>query len=228
LAKSFATLIDEIETELQDPANAIWGAAADPTELNVQLEDAIREVSEYFPRIVKYTYKLENRTGTTSSYLNTWLMDTTEDHFVPVFDVGKVIHNTTTGKPDDWAASTAYTKGTRVSPTSANGRRYICSVAGTSDSSEPTWPTGIDETVADNTATWMHRGFITEPAWAKVLSSGSNTGTQLNLSKDIMADGESYEMFNENCWSNRQIYLGDITDYIGENHGVIAVEYKTK
>lgn len=67
----------------------------------------------------------------------------------------------------------------------------------------------------------------TDRTWAKVISNGANSTTQLNLSKDIMASGESYEMFNENCWTNKQIYLGDISDYIGDNHGVEKVVYRS-
>ncbi len=45
---------------------------------------------------------------------------------------------------------------------------------------------------------------------------------ELTLSKDIMADGdEAYEMFNEKCRSNKEIYIGGVTDYVGGNHGVL-------
>ena len=154
MSKSFATLIDEVEQELQDTGNDSFGAP----ELAIQLEDAIREVSEYEPRIVKYKYNLESRTGTATSTLSTWLVDSAAQ-FIAAADVHKEIYNST------------------------------------------------------------------DKTWAKVISNGANSTTQLNLSKDIMASGESFEMFNQDCRNNKQIYLGKITDYIGENHGVIAVEY---
>ena len=53
-----------------------------------------------------------------------------------------------------WAASTAYALNDTIVPTSSNGVEYICTVAGTSDSSEPTFPTEVGETVADNDITW--------------------------------------------------------------------------
>ena len=53
---------------------------------------------------------------------------------------------------DDWIASTAYSLNDIVHPTTANGYYYVCTTAGTSDSTEPTWPTS--GTVADNTAVW--------------------------------------------------------------------------
>ncbi|KKN71502.1 hypothetical protein LCGC14_0420810 [marine sediment metagenome] len=53
-----------------------------------------------------------------------------------------------------WAASTAYSVNDTVIPTSANEVEYICTTAGTSDSSEPTWPTEVGDTVADNDVVW--------------------------------------------------------------------------
>lgn len=61
---------------------------------------------------------------------------------------------------DEWAATTAYTAGQIRLPTSANqvGYYYTCTTAGTSDGSEPTWPTTVDETVNDGTAVWTCTG----------------------------------------------------------------------
>jgi hypothetical protein len=64
--------------------------------------------------------------------------------------------------PPTWKASTAYTvrepydaaTGSVVKPSVFNGRHFKCTVAGTSDVAEPTWPTAIGATVADGTATW--------------------------------------------------------------------------
>ncbi len=53
-----------------------------------------------------------------------------------------------------WMASYVYRAGDYVVPTLDNGYRYLCSTAGTSGANEPTWPTTVDNTVADNTVTW--------------------------------------------------------------------------
>ena len=53
-----------------------------------------------------------------------------------------------------WQASTAYVVGDTVIPTTPNEVEYKCTTAGTSDSSEPTWPTEVDDTVADNDVVW--------------------------------------------------------------------------
>lgn len=56
-----------------------------------------------------------------------------------------------------WAASTAYAVGDVVFPTSSNGFVYECVTAGTSGSSEPTWPTTLGQQVTDGTVTWEAR-----------------------------------------------------------------------
>lgn len=57
-----------------------------------------------------------------------------------------------------WQATTAYTLGNVRVPTVSNGYRYEVTTAGTSDGSEPTWPTTVGATVADGTVTWTCRG----------------------------------------------------------------------
>ena len=59
--------------------------------------------------------------------------------------------------PPDWAASTAYSKGDFRAPTIDNGYWYEVTVAGTSGTSEPTWPTTPGDTVVDGTVTWTCR-----------------------------------------------------------------------
>ena len=82
---------------------------------------------------------------------------------------------TPTDTLDDWAATTAYTLGNRVEPTTPNTYKYECTTAGTSGGSEPTWPTSaIGDTVVDGTCVWTlvgKRHEITEITLA--LSSGA-------------------------------------------------------
>lgn len=67
-----------------------------------------------------------------------------------------------------WTASTAYTVGQTIVPTSPNGRLYQCTTAGTSAATQPTWPTTDGGTVTDGTAVWtemtptFEAGTITE------------------------------------------------------------------
>ena len=54
----------------------------------------------------------------------------------------------------DWAASTAYSLDDLVIPATQNDLVYKCTTAGTSGGAEPTFPTTISNTVADNTVVW--------------------------------------------------------------------------
>lgn len=55
---------------------------------------------------------------------------------------------------NQWVASTAYSLGDTTKPTTENGYIYKATAAGTSDSSEPIWPTTIGGTVTDGGVTW--------------------------------------------------------------------------
>ena len=55
-----------------------------------------------------------------------------------------------------WAASTAFSVGDirRATTEQASGMFFRCTTAGTSASSEPSWPTDIGSTITDNTCVW--------------------------------------------------------------------------
>ena len=55
-----------------------------------------------------------------------------------------------------WAASTAFSVGDirRATTSQDSGLWFRCTTAGTSASSEPSWPTDIGSTIADNTVVW--------------------------------------------------------------------------
>lgn len=59
-------------------------------------------------------------------------------------------------RPVAWATATLYKAGeSYVTPTTANGFYYVCSVTGTSGATEPTFATTEDATTADGTAVWV-------------------------------------------------------------------------
>jgi hypothetical protein len=70
------------------------------------------------------------------------------------------------------ATSTAHTLGQIVRPSTGNGHLYICTVAGTSGGSAPTWPTVSGQTVTDGGVTWTELGIglfvfdATDPQWS--------------------------------------------------------------
>lgn len=100
MAKSFAALVNEVERKLEDSSNATWSAAS----IGSDLEDAVRELSEYLPYEMIYIYTVESRTGTASATTADALVDSDEGQFLST-DVGKIIYN-----PDDntFAEVTAY------------------------------------------------------------------------------------------------------------------------
>ena len=54
-----------------------------------------------------------------------------------------------------------------------------------------------------------------DKTWAEIVTFTSST--TVALSKDIMASGETYEIYNNECTSKFQINISDVTDYLGIN-----------
>lgn len=88
------------------------------------------------------------------------------------------------------ATDTAYLVGDMVRPASPNGHVYQCIVAGTSDSSPPTWPTNRGEDVTDNTATWQEAGssFVNVSADSPIQWTSSSITARYGA---IIADGST-------------------------------------
>lgn len=133
----------ENATELTLAANAVEGSTAAERLSNVQrirvelstgvwTEVAYSAVSAATPAVITITAPAGS--ATTKTY--------------------KVLYIPTEVAPSNWAATTAYALGDLCKPTTPNDYWYICTVAGTSDATEPTWPTTIGGTVVDATATW--------------------------------------------------------------------------
>lgn len=76
--------------------------------------------------------------------------------------------------PADWAATTAYALGDIVKPATRDGNEYVCSIAGTSGASEPTFATTVGAETADATATWTARkAYATDTAGTTPLKNKS-------------------------------------------------------
>lgn len=87
--------------------------------------------------------------------------DTDGDYLVTLYAVDSGVRGDSTIAP--WAATTAYSQGDLVKQTStANANQqflYVCTTAGTSGGTEPTWTEVEDDTINDNTVVWTaHRG----------------------------------------------------------------------
>ncbi len=99
MPKLFATMVDEVQAELQDDGTIYLDAF-----VAIQLEDAIREVSDYSSYEMMETFKIESRTGTADENKANALVDDASAQFLEA-DVGKEIYNTT---DKTWAVVTAF------------------------------------------------------------------------------------------------------------------------
>lgn len=106
------------------------------------------------------------------------------------------IPNSDLTPPPAWAASTGYTVGQTISPPTANGHIYQCTVAGTSGATPPsTWPTN-GGTFTDGGVTWQDMGTSTTIQTTQLTfdSNGkltSPTGNVTNITASGLADGAS-------------------------------------
>ena len=92
-----------------------------------------------------------------------------------------------------WASSTAYSVGAIVRATSiqATGLVFRCTVAGTSASTQPTWPTDIGSTIADNTVTWTAISSVYEEL-AVLAPSAFIELFQLTLDATLQGSSDTY------------------------------------
>ncbi|KKL65249.1 hypothetical protein LCGC14_2156890 [marine sediment metagenome] len=98
MSKSFATLINEIQSDLGDDTTTYTDA-----KVTIQLEKAIKAVSDYKPYVIMLSYFLETRTGTATTDTANALVDS-QAQFLST-DVDKVIYNT---DDNTWAVVTAF------------------------------------------------------------------------------------------------------------------------
>ncbi len=126
-----------------------------------------------------------------------------------------------------WAASTAYSVGDVVIPTTTNGHMYVCTAGGTSGASEPTWPTTDGATVTDNTATWecIANGDL---AYHEISGTGYTSGGQeittksLNQSAgDTIFDGDNV-LWSSSTLTARYAVIYDDTPAAVEDKKILA------
>ncbi len=71
-------------------------------------------------------------------------------------------------RADLWTASTPYVVGDTILPTVGNGHRYVCTQAGTSGTTEPTWSRALGAIAADGTSDPQLRWKEDGPAFKNV------------------------------------------------------------
>lgn len=104
---SWTTFRDEVEQELQDAGNVEYGT----DELDIQMRDALRKISEYEPDRDSVVLELESRTGVATSTSAGNLVDATEQQFVWPADGGKWVYNVT---DRTWTTINAFTSTSQV------------------------------------------------------------------------------------------------------------------
>jgi prepilin-type N-terminal cleavage/methylation domain-containing protein len=108
-------------------------------------------------------------------------------------DLHKIMENITAdyNKYPKWKASASYSVNNVVIPTNMNGRCYKCTTAGTSGTSEPTWPLTTGGTVSDGTgspAGWTDNG--------KVHDANSLTTLKNNIGAEGSSPDNSYGKYS--------------------------------
>ena len=91
-----------------------------------------------------------------------------------------------------WSAAAAISAGAKIRPTSTNNRIYQAGGSGTTAGSEPTWPTTLGDTVADNDITWTCLAYEDTPNEIKLATTsgglaGATAGAGLNLGTTILS-----------------------------------------
>jgi hypothetical protein len=102
--------------------------------------------------------------------------------------------NSAANYPAAWQASHAYAVDAPVQPSPSNGFTYLCTVAGTSGASPPTWPTTAG-TVTDGTVTWKYGTTVAMQVSRAIAISGENADVQIGAG--ILANARFYDAIVE-------------------------------
>ena len=243
------TLREDLRLDLKDASDVLWADALLERHIKHAVSDfsmalpietkatkatvsASREVdvSALHPRVTIYAveYPVDQwpqvfaQFGTFGDVL-TLLLDTAPDGSNCYIYYGTP-H--TAPEDDDWAGTTAYALGDYVVPVTQNGFRYECTTAGTSGAGEPTWPTTVGDTVADNTAVWTCRLASFSPTYDETIITGAggyalleyaaNTINLANVGGKQVAMGYRIEGDRRLSWFKRRL------KELGENNRVRA------
>lgn len=86
-------------------------------------------------------------------------------------EINQGFYNSLRLYPPTWASTTAYAAGDLVKAVTYASHSYLCTVAGTSASVEPTWSTSNGNTLSDSTITWK----VYDPKTYQVLAPQSSS-----------------------------------------------------
>jgi len=179
MAMTHTEMVDRIEEILHDSSNAIWSASL----IGAGITEVLKEISRYVPVLIKETLTTTDGERTLDVSTLVDVIDIVEVEYKVDKDPRQLRNiiwiDLNTIRLDiafdcdggsaylfckkghrldaDWVASTVYSLTNMVAPTTKNAYHYECTTAGTSHSSEPTWPTTVGDTVSDGSVTWTCR-----------------------------------------------------------------------
>lgn len=105
------------------------------------------------------------------------------------------IHNETAKTASAWAATTAYSLGDKILRSTGLGSEQtgglymVCTVAGTSGASEPTWDVTVGNTTSDGTVTWTTYAILYYDA-----DPGSSSYADSYTDLEEFSDGDTYRI----------------------------------
>lgn len=103
----------------------------------------------------------------------------------------------------EWEPSHVYALNDIIVPTIRNGHEYKATVAGTSGATEPVWPTGSSQGVADNGITWTEIG--TDNAWQPTYDFNSAAAEGWRIKAGLVTNRHSFGS-NAGNYNPEQVY----------------------
>ncbi len=123
-----------------------------------------------------------------------------------------------------WSASGACSLGVVKIPTTPNGHKYECTTAGTSDTSEPTWPTTSGGTVTDGTVTWTEIGADDQAPTANGYTQNNKALVLASYTFDD-STGKLTVTWDDPAWTASGGYLGSADGSAALLAGALIVDW---
>ena len=115
----------------------------------------------------------------------------------------------------DWIGGISYDAGDFVLPTEENGYYYKVTVAGTSGSTEPTWPLTEGATVVDGGVTWINMGLYNNP------KTTESCGTQITNVRFSRSD--VYHIWSDSYYNYGRVIGCTFGPVLGTGRSAIMV-----
>lgn len=105
-----------------------------------------------------------------------------------------------------WTATTALTLGKTLMPTVRMGRVFRVIQEGTTGATEPTWPTGDEDTVVDGTATLINAGVDFENVYDVRGAAEECWALKGHKAVQLTVAGENFSQVAQQCQEQRKSF----------------------